>query len=172
MSYLLAIDPASSSMGYALFNDEGILIEAGTLEAGGTGAHRRLDMAGQLGDILDRAPKDGYIKTIAMEEPKLSGRYQSKSQSSMDKLLGHIEFVCLTSGFDAYDREIYYYHPMTVKSFCGHGSKDKLEVAMFCGEWVETEREKELIAKLIDNEEWDATDAIAVGLLHIDRTGE
>lgn len=162
---LISIDPASSSLGYALFL-EGLLVEAGSVKSSFTPPYkRRFDIINEL-----------HIKTytyspsvLVCEEPKLGGRFQTASQTAMDKLLGQIEYYFLN---DREVEEIFYYHPMTLKAqIGGSGKSSKLEVALGAGEILRSDKEKEIVAKLIEAEDFDATDAIAAGLTHLIQEG-
>lgn len=153
MNKLLAIDPGSNKLGLAIFVN-GVLAETKTLVTREIDPlKRRLDMAVQLSEYVDKANK------IASEEPLLLGR----NNNGMQRLLGILEFV--TAG------DIQFVHPMTLKAFTGSGSNDKLDMALAVGERLST-FEQEILAEAITNEAWDETDAIAVGLWAINRENE
>ncbi len=87
---------------------------------------------------------------------------QGKANISMQRVLGGLEFIMTPM--------MSYIHPMTLKSQLGSGSLDKLEVALAAGELLKTDKEKDILADLIAKEEFDATDAIAIGVNHLRRT--
>jgi hypothetical protein len=146
MSNLLAIDPGSNNCGVAFFSS-GTLLAARTISSfKTTPLERRLDIAYKLDSFFDSVDK------VASEEPCLLG----KNNNGMNRLLGYIEY--LTQG------KVQFIHPMTLKKFMGSGSSDKLEMALAAGEMLKTETEQEILAKLITAEDFDATDAICVGL--------
>lgn len=157
---VLAIDPASYKLGIALFDDRR-LFAAATLEATGSNRLGRMStMIDRLGHVLNFYRPD----TVVIEDPLLRGR----GNSIMERLKGIIEASTeILIGWpkeQSIENIIYYIHPTTVKKYMGSGSLDKLEVALAAGEMLESADEKELIADLITKEEFDATDAIAIGL--------
>lgn len=161
---ILAIDPASSSLGYALFHYEDSLelIEAGSLKASKKDpSERRFQMVTNLIEKIEETPH-----VVSCEEPKLGGRFQTASQTGMDKLLGQIEyaFKIRTHG----GVTLCYYHPMTIKAQVGgSGKATKLEVALGAGQMLlelGDIRGQEMVAELVDDEDYDGTDAVAVGL--------
>lgn len=149
MNNIIAIDPASYSMGLAWFMD-GRLVATKTIKSDkDTPLSRRLDMADKLAVFIETADK------IVSEEPLLLGR----NNNSMQRLLGYIEL--LTNG------DATMIHPMTVKKFTGSGTSDKLEMALSVGEMLETDDEKEILADAISREAMDETDAVAIGLCYL-----
>jgi Holliday junction resolvasome RuvABC endonuclease subunit len=150
---LLAIDPASNKCGIALFED-GKLIRTETLiSKEPTPIERRLDIA----RLVENTIKHYGPSVSVSEEPLILGR----NNNNMQRLLGYLEMI--TRG------TVHFIHPMTIKKHMGHGSKDKLEVALAAGEKLQTEFEKEILAQVIDREAWDESDAIAIGLTHMER---
>lgn len=91
---------------------------------------------------------------IICEEPTLQG----KASLAMNRLLGGLEVL--------FETKMKYVSPMTVKAKMGDGRWDKLEVALGAGEFLKTEEEREILADCITREDWDSTDAIAIGLTH------
>ena len=157
---LLAIDPGSKFLGIALFKD-GILQGASTLAI--TEGERLV----RVSCIIDKlAETMNFFKPdiVAIEDPFFRG----KNQSLFERMKGAIEAtteIILGWPNDRHIKDmIYYIPPTTVKKYMGSGSLGKLEVALGAGDLVHTSEEKEIIAGLIDREEFDATDAIAVGL--------
>lgn len=150
---LLAIDPASYSTGLAIF-DNGVLQFAFTTQVSVKEPQaRRLAMAQQIyAVVVDQRPS-----VVACEEPSIQGR----NGNAMHRLLGMIEFLSETP--------VNYVHPMTLKAFFGSGKLDKFEMALAAGEMLKTDAEKEMIAQFIEREEWDATDAICVGLAYLSK---
>ena len=145
---LLAIDPGSNSMGVALF-EAGRLVAATSLKSDKISPlERRLDMAHKIKDVVDISHK------FTSEEPLLLGR----NNNGMQRLLGYIELI--TEG------KVEMIHPMTLKKIMGSGSSDKLDMALAAGDML-TDTEQEIMAKLIANEDFDATDAVCVGLAYL-----
>jgi Holliday junction resolvasome RuvABC endonuclease subunit len=144
---LTAIDPGSNKCGLAFFKD-GKLVSTKTLETKAkTPIARRLEVAAKL--------QYEDLSSAVSEEPLLMGR----NNNYMQRLLGMIELLTLG--------EVKWVHPMSVKSFCGSGKSDKLDVALAAGEMLESEEEKEKLAQIIEREAWDESDAVAVGLYFI-----
>jgi Holliday junction resolvasome RuvABC endonuclease subunit len=148
---LLAIDPASNKCGIAFFR-EGKLVATRTITSTAeTPLARRMDIARQLQKVY----YPNLFEGVVSEEPLLLGR----NNNGMQRLLGYLELI--TEG------KVSFIHPMTIKSKMGHGSKDKLEVALAAGEHLKTEDEKEIIADIIRREAFDESDAVAVGLVYL-----
>lgn len=157
---LLAIDPASSKTGLAFFDLETKeLIETRLIQCD----NQRAEIAARIDSVLSEEWATRQILDIACEEPFLQGR----ANTGMQRLLGMIEFIATNVA-----TPVSFYHPSTVKATMGRGSLDKLEVALAAGELLKTEREKELVASLIEKELWDETDAIAVGLTYFIKRGQ
>lgn len=157
---VLAIDPASYKLGIALF-ENGALIGATTLNAVGSDRLRRMSyMIDRLAETLNFYRPD----VVVVEDPLLRG----KGNGIMERLKGIIEATTEIMVGWPNDRQIadfmFYIPPTTVKKYMGAGTLDKLEVAMAAGDMLHSEEEKEMIADLIEKEEWDATDAVAIGL--------
>ena len=158
---LLAIDPASYKLGLALFED-GVLLGAQTVEAAAN-----LDRLARMSYMIDKvAEVMTYFRpeTIVIEDPFLKG----KGNPIMERLKGCMEATTqIILGWPT-ERSItdmiHYIAPTTVKKYMGSGSLDKLEVATAAFSFIHTEDGKELLAELIESKEWDATDAIAIGL--------
>lgn len=151
---LLAIDPGSNKLGYAIFNNEE-LIELGHFKSTTeTPLKRRLQMADELAKTLDS------YDLIACEEPTLQGR----NNIGMNRLLGYIEYLAHQSILD-----VSFVHPMTLKKFTGNGSSEKLDMALAAGNMLKTDKEKELLAMAIEKEDFDATDAACVGLWFLNK---
>lgn len=159
---ILAIDPASSSCGFALFYPDGELFDLGHVRSKGLGVSARYSISTQILQLVARFSPS----VMVCEEPKLGGRFQTTSQTGMDKLLGQLEYMML-SNFTTLGG-IYYYHPMTIKSTVGgSGKASKLDVALGCGEFLTSEVAQELLSSAIKIEDFDATDAVATGLTYI-----
>lgn len=149
---LLAIDPASSKCGIARFF-EGKFTWSTTLHSGcDLPLARRLDIASQL------LPFIVISDIVYAEEPFLLG----KANTGMQRLLGMLER--LTTG------SVQFLHPMSVKKHFSPFSTSKLDLALAIGERLETEEEREMLADLIAEEKWDETDAVAIGLIGVERT--
>lgn len=91
---------------------------------------------------------------VVCEAPTLRG----KANNSMQKLLGAIEWMVDPT------IPLYYIHPMTMKKRMGSGRLDKLGVAEAARDLLTSKKEKAIMQELIENQEWDASDAVAVGL--------
>lgn len=158
---LLAIDPASYKLGVALF-ENGRLIGAKTIEV--KKGIERLERMSLMIDKLAEIMNYFHPETVVVEDPFLKGH----GNPIMERLKGCIEATTqIILGWptkQSINDMLYYIGPTTVKKYMGHGGKDKLEVALAAGDMIHTEEGKELIADLIRKEEWDATDAIAIGL--------
>lgn len=145
---LLAIDPASYKTGLAWF-ERGKLVRTQTITSKAkTPLDRRLDIAEQIGKQMI------LVDEVASEEPNLQGR----NNNGMNRLLGVIEF--LSAG------NVHFVHPQTMKKFYQAG-QEKLDVALAAGELLETEEEKEVLADAIAREDFDSTDAVAIGLMFL-----
>ncbi len=156
---LLAIDPGSHKIGVALFEDNK-LIWAKTVATGLKDRYQRTrDILTKLMTTLETADpfvdvnRDNY--DIVCEEPTMQG----KANISMQRVLGGLEFLMTPT--------MSYIHPMTLKANLGSGTLDKLEIALAAGELLTTDREKDILAELIAKEEFDATDAVAIGVNHL-----
>lgn len=157
---VFAIDPGTYSCGTAFFMD-GTLVDVYTVKSKGKERQGRLQeivdgVVRQRDLCIEKIPDneiDHHISFIC-EEPLLRG----KSNNVMQRLLGALEYQhpCL-----------HYISPSTVKRLMGHGDLDKLQVALAAGELLTTDEEREKMAQLVANEDWDATDAVAIGLCYI-----
>lgn len=153
---LLAIDPASNKCGIAWFKD-GVLQGSKTLiGSGDTAVKRRVSIFMQLEDLKI----GGSMFEVTSEEPWIMG----KNGMMMHRLLGMIEAFAFGN--------VTFIHPSTLKKELGHGSKDKLEVALAAGELLQYEEELELLADAIAEERFDETDAIAIGVVYLRKLKE
>lgn len=159
MNKLLAIDPGSNHIGVALFENNQ-LVWARTVSTKLKDRYDRTkDILTNLMTALETANplvdvnRDNF--SIICEEPTMRG----KANISMQRVLGGLEFLMTP--------KMSYIHPMTLKANLGSGSLDKLEVALAAGELLFTDTEKDILADLIAKEEFDATDAVAIGISHI-----
>ena len=157
---LLSLDPSTSCTGWAVFHD-GKLLEAGSIKADPKCSRweRQKYIADQLLLMLENQypyfeiynnSSLGY--TVVSEEPMVQGR----NGLALHKFLGAIEVL--------FSIPVNYVHPSTVKRIMGSGKLDKFEVALAAGRLLKTDQEQEKMAKLISNEDFDATDAVAIGL--------
>lgn len=153
---LFALDPSTTRTGWALFHDT-VLVKAGSVAADRDQDRwsRQSHILTSLMDIMIEVGVDwnrtsGY--TVVSEEPMVQGR----NGLALHKLLGAFEGI--------FNIPIDYIHPSTVKKVMGSGKLDKFEVALAAGRLVKTDKEQEIIASLISEEDFDATDAIAIGL--------
>lgn len=152
MDSLIALDPASHHFGVAFFINKKLIATKTLHSDKKTPLERRLDMIDKLEPLISGN------KRIISEEPLLLG----KNNSGMQRLLGYIEFI--TAG------QVNWVHPMTLKAFTGSGDNDKLEMALAIGERLD-EQEQEILADAVRREAFDETDAVAVGLWALRRTG-
>lgn len=166
MSNLIAIDPGSNKSGVAIFKD-GALVHATTINAKQSLSLqlKRVMLAADvffhidsLFDTFKIDPNQFDTYQVVSEEPFLQG----KSNTSMQRYLGNLE--------EMFVGRINYIHPMTIKKFMGSGDSDKLSMALAAGEMLKTEAEQEVLAKAINEEAYDATDAVCVGLCYLGRT--
>ena len=161
---LLALDPSTNCTGWAVFHDS-VLVESGSLPANTKDDRwaRQKTILDKLSLMLDSEldiykvdvnESAGY--TVVSEEPMIQGR----NGLAIHKFLGALERV--------FSVPINYIHPSTVKKVMGSGKLDKLEVALAAGRLLKTSEEQDKIAELISEEDFDATDAIAIGLCFIE----
>ena len=169
MSRLIAIDPATKKLGYAVF-DKGVLEETGTLEAYDKNRlNRSMELISRIALIIREVrysiiDSEDSIKTVVIEDPMLRG----KANTTMQRFIGALEFSILDNApASIFFKSIHYIRPTTVKRAMGHGRYDKLEVALGAGELLTTDKEKEILADAVDREAWDETDAVAIGLTYI-----
>jgi hypothetical protein len=163
-SLLIAIDPGSNKLGVAIFEDN-ILLNAITFKAkAGESLARFEDLTGQFCEWMDHSPYVSRNKSAILEDPLLQGKANNVMQRFIGFLLYDLLYYCeLQIPRD----KIYFVHPSTVKSRFGSIDKDKLAVAAY---QELNEAEQLIINPLIDSKDFDATDAIAIGLTHLRRT--
>ena len=164
VSRLIAIDPSTKATGYAIYNN-GCLMAAGSCTSEKKNrVARTLEITVKFEDILMSYSPN----SVAFEDPMLKGR----ANSAMQRIIGALELGVLNNTHTPIDM-FYYYNPGTVKKqVSGDGRADKFEVALSAGELLKTEAEKEILAKMMDLEDFDACDAIAVGLTHFKVTAK
>jgi len=151
---ILAIDPGSNTFGYAIFSD-GQLIDAGSYSTiKSDRLEKMFDIVSKIADLIFTYEPD----TVVSEEPLLQG----KSNTSMQRLLGWTE--CLAFHLNEYT--IQYIPPMSVKAYFGSGKFDKLELAIAVKRHL---IKSDIFDKLVQAQAWDATDAVAVGLMYIEK---
>lgn len=151
---LLSIDPGSNTLGWAIFVD-GLLINAdsySTLKS--NRIEKMFDMVSRLSELIF----DYEIDTIVSEEPLLQGR----SNTSMQRLLGWTE--CMAYHLNEYD--INYIAPMSVKAYFGSGRFEKPELATAVRRHLTDTGQFD---NLIKTQKWDATDAVAIGLMFVEK---
>lgn len=158
MNRLLAIDPSTTVLGYAEFIN-GILIASKSVKR--PEKEHRIARSVEMLSALTQSM--ALANEVVCEEPKLSGRFQSKGQSTIDRLLGMIEYSAYQCG-----STVNYLHPMTIKSYFGAVKTDKLDMALKAGEYLD-ESEQSIMADAISREAYDETDAICIGLVHLKR---
>ena len=151
---LLAIDPGSNTLGWAVYID-GILVNTNAYSTMKSNRIEKMfDMVSRLSELIF----DYEIDTIVSEEPLLQG----KSNTSMQRLLGWTE--CMAYHLNEY--EIHYISPMSVKAYFGSGKFDKEQLAAAVRKRLPITDEFD---KLIKDQKWDATDAVAIGLMFIEK---
>lgn len=162
--YVFAIDPGTYSCGIAMFANNQLVNTSVVVSKSASRQARLEEITSQVQrkfleftDSVEESVSDDYF-TVVCEEPLLRG----KSNNSMQRLLGAFEHM-----FAA----VQYIAPTTVKKFMGHGTLDKLEVALSAGEMLKEDSEKEILAQAVSQEQWDATDAVAIGLCYIKTKG-
>lgn len=151
---ILAIDPGSNTFGYSIFSD-GQLIDAGSYSTMKSDRLEKMfDIVSKIADLIFTYEP----VTIVSEEPLLQG----KSNTSMQRLLGWTE--CLAFHLNEYT--IQYISPMSVKAYFGSGKFDKPELAIAVKRHL---IKSDIFDKLVQAQAWDATDAVAVGLMYIEK---
>lgn len=154
---LLAIDPGSNKTGVALFKGKK-LQSTETFEAPGERPDRTASIVKRL--ILKH--KMQSISIIVMEDPLLKG----KANNSMQRHIGALEHALLAH----YKlKKVEYIYPQTVKAILKAG-QDKKDMAWAAYKLLTTDEEKDILAGAIEREEWDATDAVAIGLAYFKQT--
>lgn len=159
MTRLIAIDPGSKSLGIAVFDHKSRkLIEAYSLKSSYEAYSNRIKQ-------LCRALKLQIIKldqteVVVCEDPLLRGY----ANNVMQRLIGALE-ASLEPVFN-------FIHPMTVKKALGSGTLDKDKVAKKALKLLKTDEEKALLNAAITRKDYDATDAVAIGLTYLIQKGE
>lgn len=154
-TFLVAIDPGLYSSGVAFFKD-GALVEAYTVTSNAK-LKSKVDVRRNLTDsIRGMTSHHCAMWPIALEEPFLRGM----SNNSMQRTLGAIE-----NEFKGH--AIHYIHPMRVKSLIRAKTVSKKSVAKAAIKLLKTFDEQRMVRDLMKTQEWDATDAVAIGLVHL-----
>lgn len=155
MKTLLAVDPGTKTCSIAWFID-GTLAETITIKSDNQERWiRQYEIITALQGYLRRADQ------VVSENPMMQGI----AAQSMHKFLGALEY--------ARGNEVHWVHPMTVrKAIAGSGKADKLEMAIAAGAMLKTEAEQDILAQLVADEDFDATDAISIGLYWLGKQGE
>lgn len=154
---VLAIDPGSNTFGWAVYkNNE--LVDAGSYSTMKSNRFEKMfDMVSQIADLIFLHEPE----VIVSEEPLLQG----KSNTSMQRLLGWTE--CLAYHLNEYI--IQYIAPMSVKAHFGSGRFEKNELAKAVQRQL---NKSQIFDNLILSQNWDATDAVAVGLMYIQKENQ
>lgn len=150
---LLAIDPGTNSLGWAVFNDQEELLAAGSIQPKTKNSDRKTRSI----EIIDQLIMENLrlfsintpISVVALEEPMLRGL----SNNAMQRILGMIEYVLQS-------KKIIYYSPMAVKASMGSGKFDKADMYNAANDLLNMD----LVRILKDDD--DAIDAICIGLTH------
>lgn len=155
---LLAIDPGTNKLGLAVFHDEK-LIATKTIKTKEVERYKRTqDIFTNLIVYLNmhyselRIDNNRTDYTFVCEEPAMQG----KANTVMQRLLGGLEAMIAA--------QPNYIHPMTLKSRLGSGKLEKIEVAKAALKLLKTTEEKLKVKQLINEERFDETDAVALGL--------
>jgi Holliday junction resolvasome RuvABC endonuclease subunit len=147
------VDPGTTSCGYVILDDRKF-IASGVVTASTKQKNRHLWMATQVTNRMN----PWLITALVCEEPKLSGRFQSRGQSTMDRFIGALQALC----YERQDTsEFVYVHPMTLKAYYKAARTDKLDMALKVGEILD-ESCHEALAAAIEAERFDETDAFAI----------
>ena len=151
---ILSIDPGSNTFGWAIYkNNE--LVDAGSYSTMKSNRFEKMfDIVSKISELIFTHEPT----IIVSEEPLLQG----KSNTSMQRLLGWTE--CLAFHLNEYT--IQYISPMSVKAYFGSGKFDKLELAIAVKRHL---IKSDIFDKLVQAQAWDATDAVAVGLMYIEK---
>lgn len=165
---LLSVDPGSNACGFAIFED-GKLLAAKTMLAtkNGSSLKRFEEISGEFLDWFDGLPVPRVYenpRTVVLEDPLLRG----KSNNVMQRFIGFlVNDLIRYADLSIPTSSVHFVHPSTVKSRFGSIEKEAVAV----GAYHELDvAEKLIIDPLIDAKDFDATDAIAIGLTYLRRT--
>lgn len=149
---VIGIDPGTktSPTAFAVLNEKTVLASVQVAYTKGAKSGKLLhDVEQQLILLLETYPVD----LVTSEEPFLQGL----ANKSMNRLLGVIEKCCWEQNV-----ELRYISPMSVKKeIGGTGKADKLDLAKAVKRMVS---DPDKIDKMIEDEDWDKTDSIAIAL--------
>jgi len=85
--------------------------------------------------------------------------YRGKANHALQRFLGILEYMLRCNG-----TKIQTVNPSTLKLYYGKGNLDKEEIARrMIADKLFTPAERDILQTVINNEEWDLTDAIAIG---------
>lgn len=162
---LLAIDPGSNSLGWAVFSN-GVLFRAGSIKTAITKNRlRRFEMIIEgLENLFKAYP---YCRAVVIEDPFLRG----SGNNTMEKIKGSIESLFFLLGAkprSLVDR-VHYIPPTTLKKYFGSGDLDKKQMAVKARSHLSTPAEKKLLNEFIKIEDFDATDTICLGLCFLEK---
>ncbi len=153
---LIAIDPGTNKTGIAYFQD-GVLKACTSLTA--TDAvplsYKRAALARRVSNVITMIVQDSRSYEVVSEEPFLRG----PANTSMSRFLGMLELI--------FGGKINYIHPSTVKAF--FKTKEKIDVAIAAGAYLKTPEEQNRLARAIADEEFEATDAGALGIAFMEK---
>lgn len=151
---ILAIDPGTNCLGYAIFTKEGNLLKAGSIKpVKAAGSDRRAKSISIVSSLLTIA-SEYAIMLLAIEEPLLRG----VANKAMERLLGMLELQFLKV-------PINYYAPMTIKATMGSGSYDKEDMFNALKKLFP---KNALITSL--KGDFDAIDAICAGITYFNKS--
>lgn len=157
--WLVSIDPGSNALGAAVFlNGRLHAVKTITAPKKNDSYMRSKHIVSELMVWLDLVGYDTRLiknHEAASEDPLLRGH----AQTIIQRLLGQLEFL--------FPHRMYYYAPTAVKKAMGKGTLDKPEVKKAVIEKLNEAEAEELNG--LDTFDYDAYDAIAVGLTHLRR---
>lgn len=159
MTKLVAIDPGSKKLGVAVFDHKARkLITVFSLTSKYEAYSNRLK---QLCEALKQQLIDlDASEVVVCEDPLLRGY----ANNIMQRLIGGLE-ASLSPVFN-------FVHPMTVKKVLGKGTLEKDKVAKAALKLLKTDGERRIMQSFIDAKDYDATDAVAIGLTYFIQKGE
>ena len=159
---LLGIDPSTKCTGLAVFHNKTLVFTDAIVANPKDGVRLRISSMGHgidnfFGQIVDIC--GGMPNSVCIEE----GMYRGKANEALKRLLGVIEYI-----MPSYTK-IITIHPSSLKLFMGSGGLNKLQMATSALDKLSTKKERAILAKAVNDKQWDITDAICVGLYGIEQ---
>ncbi len=170
MSKLISIDPATKSLGYAIFVEEKLTRTGTLLSAHKNRTDRTQEITGDILDILEKAgeaPKGSRYEPVseAVIEDTL---FRGKANTTFQRFLGALELSLITfADSDITTNSIYYIHNQTLKRVMAGGKQGKLLVAEGAMSWLKIKAEKAIMRDAMRRQAWDETDAVALGITYL-----